>query len=567
MIPAQQVFALRDLLMESCEHLRVVGDGADDIRVELAGVCLIGSADQLGRARQSAKSDEERPVLWIVSPDAAGYAALAESAVKTLPSGPVVVWPTPELTPAAIGKAAWGRLVLLADPALSPESIIALAGRAMSARQGTVARRLTSLQRSLTQALAAEKPIVDLVNRVARTCNAAVALVDPRGFTQHSTAPLPLTRFLHELNRAPDHERLFSMDGWNAVAVPVAHDGLEPDRHGWLIAASRRDTFPDPHSVAAVHIAASLAETSHQVERMARKQEDAIASALLEQVLAMKLERHDAELSGRVAALGISFESEVRAFLVRLPRGVTRSERGEAADKYYSTLRNLLLTENVPHLLSPREGGVVGIAQAPLAQLRRWLKDSGTGQLVGIGRDADTLGDVVDSYHDAQLALRALARGSADRDVMTYEDFDFATRLFSDVGLEKMSSWAGALLAPIQNQPILMDGLRRYFEHDLNTIAAAEALNVHHNSLRYRLAKIEELLGLSLRDPSAISSLYLALTAQAISAGSIAHQPTIRARQSSRGGTTGPGGPDNAVNSASRRPIRDTPGVALGPNR
>ena len=43
-------------------------------------------------------------------------------------------------------------------------------------------------------------------------------------------------------------------------------------------------------------------------------------------------------------------------------------------------------------------------------------------------------------------------------------------------------------------------------------IAAAKALNLHPNSLRYRLTKIEEILGASLRKPATISNLYLAIT-------------------------------------------------------
>ena len=38
-------------------------------------------------------------------------------------------------------------------------------------------------------------------------------------------------------------------------------------------------------------------------------------------------------------------------------------------------------------------------------------------------------------------------------------------------------------------------------------------MRVHHNSLRYRLGRIEQLLGRSLKDPATIASLYIALAA------------------------------------------------------
>jgi DNA-binding PucR family transcriptional regulator len=40
---------------------------------------------------------------------------------------------------------------------------------------------------------------------------------------------------------------------------------------------------------------------------------------------------------------------------------------------------------------------------------------------------------------------------------------------------------------------------------------AADALRVHPNSMRYRLAKIEQLLGCSLSVPETIARVYLAL--------------------------------------------------------
>jgi sugar diacid utilization regulator len=133
---------------------------------------------------------------------------------------------------------------------------------------------------------------------------------------------------------------------------------------------------------------------------------------------------------------------------------------------------------------------------------------------VGIGRPAQAVGEIADSYHDAQLAVRSLRRTARGSSVMAYEDFDFATRLFSEVGTDRMIAWAREFLAPLDDRLPLMEGLSAFFAHSQNMNAAADALSIHHNSLRYRLAKVEELLNVSLRDPAAVSSLFLALTAR-----------------------------------------------------
>jgi DNA-binding PucR family transcriptional regulator len=40
---------------------------------------------------------------------------------------------------------------------------------------------------------------------------------------------------------------------------------------------------------------------------------------------------------------------------------------------------------------------------------------------------------------------------------------------------------------------------------------AAEAMHLHHNTLRYRLARVEQLIDRSLKSPATIAALYIAL--------------------------------------------------------
>ncbi len=84
-----------------------------------------------------------------------------------------------------------------------------------------------------------------------------------------------------------------------------------------------------------------------------------------------------------------------------------------------------------------------------------------------------------------------------------------------------MTVWANEFLRPVVERPALLEGLSTFFKHEQNMNTAAHALSIHHNSLRYRLAKVEEILSLSLRDPAALSSLFLALTALEHESGSV----------------------------------------------
>jgi DNA-binding PucR family transcriptional regulator len=163
-----------------------------------------------------------------------------------------------------------------------------------------------------------------------------------------------------------------------------------------------------------------------------------------------------------------------------------------------------------------RDKFAILLAQGSPASLRRAAVSAGgttPNVLVGVGRRAGSVADVSTSFDDAQLAIQTLRRSGRRAGFMSYEDFDFATRLFSDVGSARMTRWAHEFLRPLQDREPLLEGLRQFFEHDQNMNAASDALSIHHNSLRYRLAKVEELLRINLRDPGAIASVFLALAA------------------------------------------------------
>jgi purine catabolism regulator len=57
--------------------------------------------------------------------------------------------------------------------------------------------------------------------------------------------------------------------------------------------------------------------------------------------------------------------------------------------------------------------------------------------------------------------------------------------------------------------------VRAYFAHELDIAATAMSLHMHRNSLRYRLARVEQLLGRSLKQPATIAAVYVALAAEA----------------------------------------------------
>ena len=505
-------------------------------------------------------------------PDGELPAAVADA--LALPGSRIIaIWLPPGAPPTALERA-MGHHILLGLPADSdPAELIAEIARSTTPNEEAPTRRLTSLQRSLTQALTEPKPLRALTSRAAKVCNAVVTLVDSHGGSEHASGPLPLSRLFPEIARTQSEAQKFAVEGWYGMAVRVATSASVGERTGWLLAASRRPAFPDQYSEAALYIAASLAETSLQIEFAAQRQERAVRSAVLEEALALRLERHDTELTGRIASLGLSFEQEARVIVAEPALGVNTTRDVAALERLHGDLQRTLVSDGLPHLLVFRESALVGLVQTSVSAFRRAFVKTGAaaeGFLLGIGRDAAGVGHVVDSYHDAQLALRVLRRESTGRRLMAYEDFDFATRLFSDVGLDRMGEWAKELLRPLEDRQTMLVTLSAYFEHRQNIMTAADALAVHHNSLRYRLSKIESALDLNLRDPSAVSSLFLALTAlsmvEAESWTEHRIRPTGRDEQS--GEIRGAGATGTVLSDAEQGlSLSARFGAALGPER
>ena len=460
-----------------------------------------------------------------------------------------------------------GHHVVEVGGTVNPASVVLSIARMVEAQDETVTRRLATLQRSLTQVLSEPDPVVALLSRLKSTCNATIAIVDKRGHAAHSTGPVPLSLLFGEISQTAADSQMLALDGWRGIADRIHVAGQAGEHVGWLVAIARRPDFPDPYAVSAVHVAVALVEASHQMTTVARQQEHAIRAAVLEEALALRRIPEDPELAGRIASLGLSFSEELR-IVVAQPLRTSLSARGRPALRdLFDRIGAAVESAGISALVSVHERYVLLLVQCPPSAVKRILVASDEALrrvTVGIGRRVRHVSDVATSYHDAQLAIHTLKRAPSGPRVMTYEDFDFATRLFSDIGIDRMTRWASDFLAPVIDRDPLLDGLVAYFEHGQNMNAAAESLNIHHNSLRYRLSKVEETLNLNLRDPAALSSLFLALAARDLERVQAAARPTA-----SKGGRPARPSDVEAPRSPSEFaiPSLDNLGVVYGPGR
>jgi DNA-binding PucR family transcriptional regulator len=175
-------------------------------------------------------------------------------------------------------------------------------------------------------------------------------------------------------------------------------------------------------------------------------------------------------------------------------------------------------TAQIPSMATVRDGRVVVIAadRARGETAAERLTSLRPTLWFGVGRRVTEPLAVRESYADALLAVRARTRGPRQwGNVIRYDDLDVGTVLVHEVPLERLAPKIEQWLAPLLENPLAHEALVAYLRYDLDVGRTARALHLHPNSVRYRLARAEELLGVHLRSSETIVALHVALLAAA----------------------------------------------------
>jgi purine catabolism regulator len=390
--------------------------------------------------------------------------------------------------PALVEVAAEHAFPVFAVPYETPfREIIHFVDSALTDGDEHVFRRLTALQRYLVDALRTPQPERAMVDRLAQFLDASVVLLGDRDAAAGKPPPQAL---LDEVGRQPPGLVELELDGWYAVATPVVTD------ERWLVLASPRRGFISKLTKPAAEATAPLLAALARLGDVVRDQEQAVKAALLEEALEPVAARDLPPLAARAAAFGIDFQRPVRLIVVR--------------DAAHRDLVARLDAHRIAHLVQRREDSLLALTQADDGAVLAAL-GALTGASIGIGRTVAAFADVRHSLRDAELAV-SHAKGG----IVRFEDFDLGTFMVSEISPDRLGPKVDEILSVLRANPPLHEALRAYFEHDLDVAATAASLHMHRNSLRYRLARAEQLLGRSLKQPSTVAAVYLALVAEGV---------------------------------------------------
>lgn len=370
----------------------------------------------------------------------------------------------------------------------------------LAADQVADLRRGFTGQQALTRAAVTGGPRAVLA-RLAATLRGWAALLDADGGIRHlapAGARAAAGAAAAEVGRLRRHRPAavsVVRGDTHLVVQPLAHTSV---RRGFLAAGTARPPTPTDRSL--INVAAALLSVDLEQTRM--EQAMARTDALVR--LALEDARPPADL---LADLGGALLTRPDAHVVVLtgePAALTDIRLDVVAELGEDVITAIVEGALIAVTASTRERDAVLRAvvaeQAPVA--------AGTSRTAGRG--------LVTAIHEARQAATAAARLTPP--VLDYAQLSSAGALRL-IDPPALSAYSDSVLAPLDEYAAgtgidLVGSVAAWLSHHGQYDPAAAALGVHRHTLRYRVQKVEALLGRDLSTVDARMELWLAIRAR-----------------------------------------------------
>lgn len=173
----------------------------------------------------------------------------------------------------------------------------------------------------------------------------------------------------------------------------------------------------------------------------------------------------------------------------------------------------------IPHVVVHRQGVVLALVPDEAKSLEIMARFAGEPAQVGVSAPLGRLSRAVDAYREARWSLGAARR--TDTDVVRYREAGGLVG-FSEIDDAK-ALVDRCLIQIIEHDRLhgsgLLETLDSFLIHERSWQKTAEALQVHRQTVRYRIKKVEELSQRRLADTAGIAELWMALRARDLLTG------------------------------------------------
>ncbi|WP_405588594.1 PucR family transcriptional regulator [Streptomyces sp. NBC_01190] len=426
-----------------------------------------------------------------------------------------------EVPPALVKAAAEARLPLLEVPRATPFIAISKAvSAAVAADQYKAVTAGFEAQRELTRAALAPDGTGALLARLAAHLDGWAALYDASGAVVAAApdwAGRRAARLAGEIDRLRDTPAPASA----AVAGPAgSEDRVELQSLGTgrrprgFLAVGTEERL-DTAARYVVHSAVALLTLSLEQSRTLQDAQGRLAAALLRMLLAGEA-AHARSVAGRL--YGTLFDHPLRLLIAAPGDAGTVSAAHPAADDATALLAERAEAAAVragEPLLAVRDGArliVLAAEDAHSFATAVDLAEAQDGLSAGLSAPVPPE-EVPEAHRQAENALAvALRRGLS---LVEHGEVG-AGSVLPLLADDAVRAFAEGLLRPLREHDStsrgdLVASLAAWLSHHGQWDAAAAVLGVHRHTLRYRMRRVEEILGRSLDDPDVRMELWLAL--------------------------------------------------------
>lgn len=377
-----------------------------------------------------------------------------------------------------------------------------------------VLRRLTWMQQYLLEALheaAAEQVLVDRLSHLLGDTAVSYAGLDGR---EAAAAGSPVDWAVLAPRCDPRGIREGEAGGRWTIVAPVL-DGRATG--GWLAAVG-------PTRPLDRHVTKQLLETASNLLALLTAARRGAAGARLESMhrtatraLRVAQGEHDPALAAALAREGLDFTLPCRV-LVGAVRDGARID-GDRSTAALAAFDELVRRDGVDAVTTAYDARALMIAQHAPESWEAWIGATASELVVGLSEPFQRIDELPAALAQAELALVAASTlPGTHGPVRRHESLDPEVLLVAEARSPAVQARLDAILAPLVEEPPLLEAVEAYLAAGFDVGQAAAALHLHRNSLRNRLTRAEEQLGRPLRSSATIASLHLALIARNLGA-------------------------------------------------
>jgi purine catabolism regulator len=406
--------------------------------------------------------------------------------------------------------------VLALPPEVSLDDVLNQVLSAVLGRQAALLARSEEIHRALVQIVLGGGGLPEVARALSSGLGVSVVVTDAEGRVAAQAGP-QVDVVLGELATDLDGP------GPDRVVVPIVAGGVS---HGRVVAVSAGDINPqDVHAIERAAVVCALVAVKQQAVSAVeeRYQADFLRDLLLGRT-------DDGEAAVRhAAALGWQLDRPLVVVVAQPDSPVRSGATGDVVtERLASTWRGLLRSRDAGAAVCGFASEVVAIAGVPAgSQVERLVRDlaaafpdrgSGTpprGFTIGVSRVVHGVGGMSTAYEQARTCVRVSRQVHGPGGVAHFDRLGVHRLLSLVADSAELRAFLEETLGELARPDAQARDLRRTLEvlldTNLNVAETARRLHFHYNTLRYRIGKLERILGPFTEDADLRLDLALAL--------------------------------------------------------